>query len=145
MNTVETFRLPENYCNGRTYAEHCAWIDSLNEDQTIILHTPIGHRYSLVMIAVTKRFLTTKLPTETRLKLLEFLEREEASGFAVAMVQPICDDGYAIYREAQKLGAHKALDVYASWDVFNALVALNPSLLDAIKFRWPAHIWRKPQ
>jgi len=36
-------------------------------------------------------------------------------------------------REAMKLGSHKALDVFAKWEVFNAFVALNPSLLTAIK------------
>jgi hypothetical protein len=36
-------------------------------------------------------------------------------------------------REAQKLGAGKSLDVFARWEVFNAFIALNPSLMAAIK------------
>ncbi len=32
-----------------------------------------------------------------------------------------------------KLGAKKALDVLARWEVFNAIVALSPSILVAIK------------
>jgi hypothetical protein len=31
------------YANGRTYAEHCAWLDSLVGDEYRIVYTPIGH------------------------------------------------------------------------------------------------------
>jgi hypothetical protein len=124
------------YANGRTYAEHCAWLASLNDDESAIVHTPIGHRWTLVVISETKRMLLGNVPTEHRLRFLEFLDHctdTFLTAEVVAGVEPMCDEAYEMVKEARKLGAGKALDVFAKWEVFNAFIALNPSILTAIK------------
>jgi hypothetical protein len=134
----------EIYADGRTYAEHCAWMDSLNEDENAILYTPVGHRYSLVLISEAKRWLAHELSAEHRLKFLEFLDRCTGTFTAdmIAQVEPMSDEAYEMVKEARKLGPGKSLDVLASWEVFNAFVALNPSLLTAIKMK-PGHQYRR--
>ena len=42
------------------------------------------------------------------------------------------DEGREIIKEARKLG-DKWLDVVARWEVFTAFVAMNPTLLAALK------------
>jgi hypothetical protein len=66
---------------------------------------------------------------------LEFLDRcsDTFAREAISQIEPMCDEAFEIYREAMKLGAKKALDVLARWEVFNAIVALSPSILVAIK------------
>jgi hypothetical protein len=127
----------EIYCNGKTFAEHCAWIDSLSPDETLILHTPAGHRYTLVVIADIKRVLQAEFPAEYRLQFLEFLDRQSAGWGAetIASITPMCDAGAEIEREARKLGSKQALDAFAKFDVFSAFCALNPSLLEALRMR----------
>ena len=125
------------YHNGRTYAEHCAWIDSLNADETLILHAPAGYRYTLVEISDLKRVLQAEIPAEYRLQFLEFLDRESArwGEEIIASIAPMCDAGAEIVREARKLGSKQALDAFAKFDVFSAFCALNPSLLEALRMR----------
>ena len=53
----------------------------------------------------------------------------------VTAIEPMCDEAYAIFEEAKKLGPRQSLDVIARRDVFDAFVALNPSLLAAIKLK----------
>src|SRR5258708_7190455 len=116
--------------------ERCAWLDSLNDDENAIVHTPIGHRWTLVVISETKRLLSMKLSAEHRLRFLEFLDSctdNFLTAEAISIIDPICDEGYEMLRETRKLGAKKSLDVLARWEIFNAFVALNPSLLSAIK------------
>jgi hypothetical protein len=97
---------------------------------------PIGHRYTLVSISVTKRMLEQKIPTAYRFKFLEHLDgmttKSESwlTAEMIAAVEPICDKGYEMVREAQKLGGHKALDAYAEF--FSTFAVLNPSLLAAL-------------
>jgi hypothetical protein len=124
------------YHNGRTYAEHCAWIDAMSEDEKAILCTPVGHRYTLVYISLVKRLLAAELSPAYRIRFLEWLDRCGDSWLTpdkIATVAPMDDNGYEMLCEATKLGAKKALDTVATCDVFNAFVALNPTLLTAIK------------
>jgi hypothetical protein len=125
------------YCNGRTHAQHCAWLDSLNADEKLIVHTPVGYRYTLVIISDAKRMLQAELPAEFRLQCLEFLDRQSAHWGAetIASIAPLCDAGAEIVGEAQKLGAKQALDAFAKFDIFSAFCALNPSLLEALRMR----------
>jgi hypothetical protein len=116
--------------------ERAAWLASLNDDETAIVHVPTGHRYTLVIISETKRWLAHELSAAHRLRFLEFLDRctdNVLTAEAIASVEPMCDEAYEMVKEARKLGADKALDVFARWDVFNAFIALNPSILIAIK------------
>jgi hypothetical protein len=52
------------------------------------------------------------------------------------------DEGREIIQEARKLGKGKWLDVVARWEVF-ALVAINPSMLRALKMPRPRRYTRE--
>lgn len=89
-----------------------------------------GHKYTLVMVSLTKRALIGEMPPEMRLVFLQHVEKmsdQVMTPEVIARIEPICDDGYAIVREAIKLGWPAALDIFA--DKFSAFVSLNPSLL----------------
>jgi hypothetical protein len=89
-----------------------------------------------VIISETKRWLAHELSAAHRLRFLEFLDSctdNFLTAEAIATTEPMCDEAYEMVKEARKLGAHKALDVFARWEVFSAFIALNPSLLTAIK------------
>jgi len=99
---------------------------------------PRGYQYTLVIVSIMKRYLGGKLPTSFRLEFLEWLEKMAAdenrlwlTQEMIANIEPMCDKGYEIVREAQKLDARKRLDVYA--DVFKTFAKLNPSLIEALK------------
>jgi hypothetical protein len=71
-----------------------------------------------------------------RLKLLDVLEKmrsEWLSADMIAAIEPMCDRGYEIVREGQKLGP-KALDVFA--DGFVTFAILNPSLIEVLRQRF---------
>jgi hypothetical protein len=95
---------------------------------------PIGHLYTLVMMSVTKRMLAMEIPVEYRLKFLEHLDKNATRDIwinaeMIAAIDPICNKGYEIVREANKLGP-KALDIYAA--NFPTFAVLNPSLITAL-------------
>jgi hypothetical protein len=115
--------------------ERSEWLQSLSDDEALVAYTPVGYRYTLVVLSEAKRSLLADLPPEYRLKILEHLDRrtDTFTAEAIAQIEPMCDEAYEIFKEAQKLGASKALDVFARWEVFNAFAALNPSLLTAIE------------
>jgi hypothetical protein len=117
-------------------AERSAWIESLSEDESAILYCSIGHRYTLVFVALVKHMLAMDIPPNYRLEYLGWLDRRDEAWLSpqiIAAIEPMCEDGYELLREAMKLGHKKGFDTIASWEVFNAFVALNPSLLTAIK------------
>lgn len=117
---------------------HQAWIDGMSEDEKIILHTPVGYRYVLVSLAEVKWFLSTEMPAEYRLKFLEFID-SHADMFtpeAIAAVDPMPAEGREMIKEARKLG-RKWLDVVARWEVFNAFISLNPSMMTALRLPRP--------
>jgi hypothetical protein len=117
--------------------ERSAWIDSLNEDESAILHSAIGHRYTFVFISLVKQLLAEEdLPAHYRLKYLEWLDKRNEpweSPQVISAIEPMCAEGYQLLRETMKLGHKKGFDMIGSWQVFNAFVALNPSILTAIK------------
>ena len=101
-----------------------------------MVNCPPGDRWTLIAISENKRWLSTNIPAEIRLRILEFFDRctdNFLTAEAIAQVEPMCDEAYEMAKEARKLGPKKALDVFAKWEVFTAFVALNPSLLTAIK------------
>jgi hypothetical protein len=118
-----------------------------DEQEIVAACTPRGHRYTLVLISIVKRSLEMEIPSDFRLKFLEHLDRMPAkeSGTTwltaemVAGVDPICNKAYEIVDEARKLGASKALDIYA--DQFPIFAGLNPSLMNALK-QSPSHTAR---
>lgn len=118
-------------------AERSARLHSLQSDEKQIVHCSSAHKYTLVVFSIVKRYLGEEMSPEYRLRFLNYLDKLSDSWLtaeAVAMIEPICDDGYEIVKEARKLGWQKAFDTFAKHEVFSAFVALNPSLMEAIRF-----------
>src|SRR5258706_14394115 len=91
--------------------ERHAWLDSLNDDESAIAHTPIGHRYTIVIISEIKRRLLQPLSAAHRLRFLEFLDSHTdlvLTAEAIAAVEPMSDEALEMVEEARKLGAAKA-------------------------------------
>ena len=62
----------EIYHNGRTYAEHSAWLDSLRGDEYRIVHMPIGHLFNIAFVSFLKQgLLTIKMTAGDRLRILD--------------------------------------------------------------------------
>jgi hypothetical protein len=116
-------------------AERAAWEASLSDDELVILNTSIGERCSLVFISLVKRMLAHEIDPAYRLRFLEWLEARHQTPDMIAAVNPMCDDGYNLLREAMKLGAKQALDVVSRLEVFTAFAALNPGMLTAIRMQ----------
>jgi hypothetical protein len=79
--------------------ERCAWIDSLNEDESAILYCPIGHRHTFVFVSLVKHLLALDFPATDRLKFLQWLDNPHGSPSCtsppiVAAIEPMCEDGY---------------------------------------------------
>jgi hypothetical protein len=109
-------------------------IEELCIDQCI----PCGYKYTLVVISEIKRTLAEKIPAEFRLKFLEHLDKWAAddgrtwlTAEMIAAIEPMCDKGNEIAREAKKLPRGKFLDVYA--ETFSTFAVLNPSLIAALQ------------
>jgi hypothetical protein len=110
-----------------------------NEETEVLLMAsccPFGHRYTLVLISLTKRLLAEEMPAAYRMQFLKHLEKMGAQDMlitadVIAAVEPVCDEGYEMIREAQELSTNKALDAYAKF--LPAFAALNPSLMAALK------------
>src|SRR5260370_38083653 len=92
--------------------ERIAWLDSLNDDESTIVHTPVGHRYTIVIISEIKRRLLQPLSAVHRLRFLEFLASHTdlvLTAEAIAAVEPVSGDALAMVQTARKLRAAKAL------------------------------------
>jgi hypothetical protein len=97
---------------------------------------PLSHgaRYSLVLASVTKRELSKReLAPVDRLTHLQDLDSIVRSGMTqqmVSVVEPICEDGLALYIEACQAEPKKAIDILAM--EFASFAVLNPSLLGSV-------------
>jgi hypothetical protein len=96
---------------------------------------PPGHKYTLVIASATKRWLLEETTAEYRMQFLTHLDKMTTGDIwitaeMIGALEPMCDKGYEIVREAQKLGP-KALDVFA--DVFSTFAVLNPSLISVLQ------------
>ena len=125
------------YHNGRTYAEHGAWLDSLTGDDYRMVHMPIGHLFSLAMVATFKSaLLTLEMTTGERLKFLEGIARYvdgPITAAAVEAIEPYCATGAAMMAEINSLPIEKQTIAFQGGDVFRLLARLNPSLLAALR------------
>jgi hypothetical protein len=95
------------YHKGRTYAEHCAWLDSLVGDEYRIVYTPIGHLYSLATISHLKfMLLNFKMTAHERMKTLEVIAlctHGMITEDAVAAIEPCCETGRRMFQELDSL------------------------------------------
>jgi hypothetical protein len=118
------------------------------DDET--LDFPAGHRDVLVMISVAKRALTAEMPPQLRLRFLQWLDFSQKpyahdSRFTpeiIAAIGPMCDKGDELFSETMKLGWMECFRTISRDDVFGVFVALNPSLLTAIRMRHQAFAGR---
>ena len=126
-----------NYHNGRTHAEHCAWLDSLVGDDFRIVHTPTGHLFNLAVVSFWKRrLLAVETSAGDRLKYLNGIAEcvfGPISEDAVATIEPICSKGEQIFFEIMSLPVEKQAQAFAGGDVFRILARLNPSLLVSLR------------
>jgi hypothetical protein len=126
----------EIYCNGRTHAEHCTWLDGLTGDEALIVYTPRGYRSRLVVISLIKRILVTQAMTAAqRLEFLEGLDElidDKLSAQAVAAVHPACETATKMLDEMQGLESNEKFSILESFAIFEHFVRLNPSLLAAM-------------
>jgi len=124
------------YANGRTYPEHCAWLDSLVGDEYRIVYTPIGHLYSLATVSHLKYMLLNfKMTAQDRLRALEVIgmcTHGLVTKAAVAAIDPCCETGRQMFKELDSLPIEKRTQAFSDGDVFRLLAKLNPSLLRAL-------------
>ena len=116
-----------------------------NEDDVLIPGCPLVSKAELLYVSLVKSLLADdELPANYRLKFLQWLDkRHPRPGAAweqikitpeiVAAVDPMCESAYELLREAMKLGSPNCINTIGREDVFRAFVALNPSLLTAIR------------
>lgn len=125
------------YANGRTYPEHCAWLDSLVGDEYRIVHMPIGHLYSLATVSHMKYMLLNfKMTAADRLRTFEVIgmcTHGEVTEEAVAAIEPCCETGRKMFQELNSLPIEKQTRAFDTGDVFRLLARLNPSLLTALR------------
>jgi len=116
---------------------------------------PTGHKYTLVVVSLLKRWLAEDIPAEYRLKFLEWLDRMATgpdiwlTADMIAAVEPICEAGEEMYFEAAKLDRGKPgqpgmFEALAKF--FPTFAVLNPSLMTAIELEPRRHgCFRAPQ
>jgi hypothetical protein len=125
------------YHNGRTYAEHCVWLDSLTGDDYRIVYMPPGHLFTLAMVSTIKRgLLEWEMTADERLKLLEAIASSvngSITAEAVEALEPCCDTGATMLAEINSLPIDGRTGAFIEGDVFHLLAKLNPSLLTALR------------
>jgi hypothetical protein len=125
------------YHNGRTYAEHCAWLDSLVGDEYRIVYMPIGHLNSLATVSHLKFMLANlRMTAGERLKTLEVINmcvHGSVTHEAVAAIEPCCETGRKMFQELNSLPIEKQTQAFQDGDVFRLLAKLNPSLLSGLR------------
>jgi hypothetical protein len=127
----------EIYANGRTYAAHCAWLDSLVGDEWRIVHMPRGHLFNLALVSSWKRaLLTMEMTAGERLKVLDGITRcvsDPVTAEAIAAIESIDNTGEQILSEINSLPVEKQTQAFSDGDVFRLLARLNPTLLTALR------------
>jgi hypothetical protein len=127
----------EIYHKGRTYAEHCAWLDSLEGDEYRIVHMPRGHLFNLADVSRFKHaLLTTQMTAGEQLRIFDGIASSifgPVTSEAVAVIEPCCDTGWQILSEIYSLPIEKQMQAFSDGDVFRLLARLNLSLLAALR------------
>jgi ribosomal protein S15P/S13E len=113
-------------------------------DDELCLHVPLGNKMALIGAALAKRALL--IPSIKPAEKLELLERMNGmtdgyfSAAMLVMVEPLCDTGFAIFKEAASLDPLKdathgaaSFNLLTSPNVFAHFIKLNQSILAAIK------------
>ena len=128
-----------------TPEQHHAWLAGLSEEDSMVVHTSLGHRYEIAFASYIKRILVTQEMTAgDRLDLLEGLNRlldQRSNKEVLAAIKPVCASGAAMIEECMKLNKsgppYRGFDLLGSLEVFDRLRQLNPSQLEAIRLLVP--------
>jgi hypothetical protein len=115
-------------------------------DDELCVQVSDGHKWTFIVAALAKRVLRISgIKPADRLALLEKLNAMTDDWFTADMlagIEPMCDTGYAIFKEAKSLDAAQdnkhceaSFEVLARLKVFRHFCALNPSIIAAIKYR----------
>jgi hypothetical protein len=106
------------------------------EDESLVVNLPSGHYYDFVLVSEIKRLLQEDMPLEFRARFLELLSNR-ARGLitmeAVAAVKPASDAAIAMLDALAHLSIEDKCKVMRRIEIFNAHIALNPSIINAIK------------
>ncbi len=117
-------------------------LDELTQDMVSACTTI--NRTELVYVSLVKRELAGDMPANFRFRFLQWLdgrarpnsewENLPLTPGVIAVVEPMDDRAYGeLMGEIMKLGKFDRINAVGREDVFSAFVALNPSLLTAIK------------
>jgi hypothetical protein len=130
-------RTEEIYHRGRTYAEHCAWLDSLAGNEWRIVHMPIGYLMDLALVTSFKHaLLNYEMTAAERLRFLDTIAKCIAgpiSSEAIEVIEPACPTALQILKEITSIGPERACQAFRDGDCFRILARLNPSLLRALE------------
>jgi hypothetical protein len=125
------------YANGKTYAEHCAWLDSLTGHDWMMVNMPIGHLFNLAYVAYFKyALLTIRMTAAMQLKVLDAMAgmvRGPVTAEAVEAIAPACDTAVQMLHELHKVPRSEVTRTFSDADMFRLLAKLNPSLLRALE------------
>jgi hypothetical protein len=97
---------------------------------------PCGYQYDLVLVSQIKRLLQDDMPIDLRARLLELIAKRARGVItmeAVAAIQPAPHAAMAMLDEMSKLSIQDKENVMRRPEIFEAHIALNPSILNAIK------------
>jgi hypothetical protein len=117
----------EIYHNGRTYAEHCAWLNSLTGDEYNIVHMPLGCLMDLVYVADLKyALLNCSMTAAERLRLLDGITKcihGPITAEAIEVIEPACETARSILKEVNSVGRERASRAFREGDCFRILAA----------------------
>ena len=125
------------YAHGRTYAEHCAWLESLTGHDWMMVEIPRGHLMNLAYAAYYKAALL-KIPMTASLRL-KFLDAiagmiyGPVTAEAIEVIEPACETAVQMMHELHKVHISQVSRAFYDGDVFRLLTKLNPSLLRALE------------
>jgi hypothetical protein len=124
---------------------HRAWLDSLSPDELLTVYVPPGHMLTLIGTALMKRAVQSPgIKPGEKLRLLEMVNGWTDLWFTpemLALVDPMSDTEFQIYREAKSLDpeddkrCQASFDVLSSPRVFWHFFTLNRGIANAIKWR----------
>ena len=125
------------YCNGRSYEEHCAWIDALEGEEWLMVHTPRGHLLSIACVSNFKYALMNfEMSADERLKCLNGISSMVfgcVTEEAIAAIEPACDIAVKMFAELNSLPKERVSQAFDDADMFRKLAKLNPSLVTALE------------
>jgi hypothetical protein len=125
------------YHNGRTYSEHCAWLDSLTGDDYRMIYLPSGHLQNLAYVAYFKyALLNVSMTADQQIKFLDCIAGMvygPVTAEAIEAIQPACATAIEMLHELNKIHLSQRCRAFEKGNMFRILAELNPSLLTALR------------